>query len=82
MTLGDKNGIFTWKETDEDDKGYYFILSDTFHHSDYNVILIKDTGDITVNGDYIRNVPRDIASAIMPRIDYFKALMKIHDNRK
>ena len=70
---------YDWKQEKEDDQGYYFILTDTFHHLDYNVVLIKDNGDIMVNGDYINNVPQCIAAAIAPRLDYFMAMNKIKD---
>lgn len=70
---------YDWKQEKEDDQGYYFILTDTLHHLDYNVILIKDNGDIMVNGDYINNVPQCLAAAIAPRIDYFMAMNKIKD---
>lgn len=77
MTLGNKNGVFSWEYKKEDDTGYYFLLTDTLHHEDYNVILIKDTGDVTVNGGYINTVPHHIAMEIAPRLDYFKAVKKI-----
>lgn len=67
---------YEWKQDKEDEQGYYFILSDTLHHLDYNVLLVKDNGDIMVNGDYINNVPQHIAAAINPRLDYFMALKK------
>lgn len=67
---------YEWKQDKEDDQGYYFILTDTLHHLDYNVVLIKDNGDIMVNGDYINNVPHHIAAAIAPRLDYFMAMNK------
>lgn len=67
---------YEWKQDKEDDQGYYFILTDTLHHLDYNVVLIKDNGDIMVNGDYINNVPQHIAAAIAPRLDYFMAMNK------
>lgn len=70
---------YDWKQEKEDDQGYYFILTDTLHHLDYNVVLIKDNGDIMVNGDYINNVPQYLAAAIAPRIDYFMAMNKIKD---
>lgn len=76
MTLNNYN----WKENGEDDKGYFFVLTDTLHHLDYNVLLIKDNGQIMVNGDYINNVPYELAVAIAPRIDYFKALKSIKDH--
>ena len=67
---------YEWKQDKEDEQGYYFVLTDTIHHLDYNVLLIKDNGDIMVNGDYINNVPHHIAAAINPRIDYFLAMNK------
>ena len=70
---------YEWKQDKEDDQGYYFILTDTLHHLDYNVLLIKDNGQIMVNGDYINNVPRCLAAAITPRIDYFMAMNKIRN---
>ena len=73
MTLNN----YDWKENGEDDNGYFFILSDTLHHCDYNVILVKDSGDIMVDGAYINNVPHGIAAAIAPRIDYFRTLKTI-----
>ena len=67
---------FEWKQDREDEQGYYFVLTDTLHHLDYNVVLIKDNGEIMVNGDYINNVPQYIAAAIAPRLDYFMAVNK------
>ena len=68
---------YDWKQDKEDEQGYYFVLTDTLHHLDYNVVLIKDNGDIMVNGDYINNVPHEIAAAITPRLDYFMAMNKV-----
>ena len=79
---------YEWKQDKEDEQGYYFVLTDTLHHLDYNVLLIKDDGQIMVNGDYINNVPHHIAAAIAPRIDYFMAMNKLrhqhhhHDEKK
>ena len=73
MTL---NNNYEWKQDKEDEQGYYFVLTDTLHHLDYNVVLIKDNGEIMVNGDYINNVPQCVAAAIAPRLDYFMALNK------
>ena len=67
---------FDWKQDKEDEQGYYFVLTDTLHHLDYNVVLIKDNGEIMVNGDYINNVPQYVAAAIAPRLDYFMAVNK------
>ena len=85
MTLAN----YEWKQDKEDEQGYYFILTDTLHHLDYNVLLIKDNGQIMVNGDYINNVPQHIAAAIAPRLDYFMAMNKVrhqyhhkHDEKK
>ena len=64
---------YDWKQDKEDEQGYYFVLTDTLHHLDYNVVLIKDNGQVMVNGDYINNVPQYIAAAITPRLDYFLA---------
>ena len=68
---------YDWKQDKEDEQGYYFVLTDTLHHLDYNVVLIKDSGDIMVNGDYINNVPHELAAAIAPRLDYFMAMNKV-----
>ena len=68
---------YEWKQDKEDEQGFYFVLTDTLHHLDYNVLLIKDNGQIMVNGDYINNVPQEIAAAISPRLDYFMALNKV-----
>ena len=81
---------FDWKENGEDEQGYYFVLTDTLHHLDYNVVLIKDDGKIMVNGAYVDNVPQCVAAAIAPRLDYFMAMRKIkgqhhhyhHDEKK
>ena len=80
---------YEWKQDKEDEQGYYFVLTDTLHHLDYNVLLIKDNGQIMVNGDYINNVPQHIAAAIAPRLDYFMAMNKTrhqyhhkHDEKK
>lgn len=67
---------FDWKQDKEDEQGYYFVLTDTLHHLDYNVVLIKDNGEVMVNGDYINNVPQYVAAAIAPRLDYFMAVNK------
>ena len=71
---------YDWKQDKEDEQGYYFVLTDTLHHLDYNVLLIKDNGQIMVNGDYINNVPQNLAAAIAPRIDYFMAMNKLRHN--
>lgn len=68
---------FEWKENGEDEKGYFFTLTDTFHHCDYNVVLIKDDGKVTVNDAYIDTVPHDVAAAIAPRIDFFQTMIKL-----
>ena len=68
---------YEWKQDKEDEQGYYFILTDTLHHLDYNVVLIKDNGQIMVNGDYINNIPHCLAAAISPRLDYFMAVKKL-----
>ena len=73
MTLNN----YEWKENGEDEQGYFFVLTDTLHHLDYNVLLIKDNGQIMVNGDYINNVPHELAVAISPRIDYFRTLKNL-----
>ena len=73
MTLNN----YEWKENGQDNNGYFFVLTDTLHHHDYNVLLIKDNGQIMVDGAYINNVPHSIAAAIAPRIDYFRALQNI-----
>ena len=69
---------YEWKQDKEDEQGYYFVLTDTLHHLDYNVVLIKDNGQIMVNGDYINNVPQCLAAAIAPRLDYFMTMKKLH----
>lgn len=79
MTLDDTKNIFKWEESEEKEDGYYFVLTDTLHHLDYNVVLFKDDGKVTVNGAYIDNVPHSIAAAIAPRIDYFLAMKKIKE---
>ena len=71
---------YDWKQDKEDEQGFYFVLTDTLHHLDYNVLLIKDNGQIMVNGDYINNVPQSLAAAIAPRIDYFMAMNKLRQN--
>ena len=71
---------YDWKQDKEDEQGFYFVLTDTLHHLDYNVLLIKDNGQIMVNGDYINNVPQSLAAAIAPRIDYFMAMNKLRHN--
>lgn len=71
---------YDWKQDREDEQGFYFVLTDTLHHLDYNVLLIKDNGQIMVNGDYINNVPQSLAAAIAPRIDYFMAMNKLRHN--
>ena len=73
---------YEWKQDKEDEQGYYFILTDTLHHLDYNVVLIKDNGEIMVNGDYINNVPQCVAAAIAPRLDYFLAVKKLQKHHE
>ena len=73
MNLADYEKLIKWEESKEDNTSYYFLLTDTFHHCTYDVVLIKDTGDIMVNGDKIDNMPRVIQQLIMPRITYFLA---------
>jgi len=67
---------YEWKQNNEDEKGYYFVLTDTLHHLDYNVVLIKDDGSVMVDGNYINTVSPELAAAIAPRIDYFIAMNK------
>lgn len=79
MTLDDTKNIYKWEECEEKEDGYYFVLTDTLHHLDYNVVLFKDDGKVTVNGSYLDNVPRCLAAAISPRLDYFLAKKRIKD---
>lgn len=70
---------YEWKENGEDEKGYNFVLTDTLHHLDYNVVLIKDNGEVTVNGNYINTVAPEVSAAINPRLDFFLAMNKAKD---
>ena len=70
---------YDWKENGEDEKVYYFVLTDTLHHLDYNVVLIKDNGEVTVNGNYINTVAPEVSAAINPRLDFFLAMNKVKD---
>jgi hypothetical protein len=81
MTLGDTSGIFKWEEQPDDNKGYYFVLADTYHKCDYNVILFKDDGRVTVNGARLNEMPCDVAMAIRQRLDYFNAQNSLCNNR-
>lgn len=76
MTLADHDKLIQWEESKEDDKSYYFVLTDTYHHCTYDVVLIKDTGEVMVNGDKLDNMPRNIQQLIAPRVEYFKAVKK------
>ncbi len=81
MTLADYEKLIEWEEVKEDDSSYYFLLTDTIHHCTYNVVLIKDTNEIMVNGDKIDNYPRSFIQAIMPRINYFMAVKRNTDKK-
>lgn len=76
MTLADYEKLIKWEESGENNDSYYFLLTDTLHHCTYNVVLIKDTNDIMVNGDKIDNIPRNIRQLIVPRIEYFLAVKR------
>ncbi len=73
---------YEWKINGEDEKGYNFILTDTLHHCDYNVVLVKDNGEVLVNDGYLNTVAPELAAAINPRLDYFMTMKKIirHDS--
>lgn len=68
MVLKEAMGEFVWKDEGEDDKGHYFILTDGVRGFDYNVILIKDTGDVQVNGAYLKTQPRDIQEFVHKKL--------------
>jgi hypothetical protein len=68
MKLKEAVGDVSWKKNGSDEKGYYFILTDSQKGFDYEVIVLKDTGDIMVNGGYLKTVPRDMAELIQSKV--------------
>ena len=68
MILKEAMGDFVWKEKGEDDKGSYFVLTDNDRGFDYNVVIIKDTGDVQINGAYLKTQPRDIQEFVQKKL--------------
>lgn len=68
MKLKEAMGGFKWDNEGQDDKGYYFILTDKDRGFDYQVVLIKDTGEVEVNGAYLKTCPRDIQEIISKKL--------------
>ena len=69
MTIKEAMGEFTWTEKGQDDNGAYFILTDSKRGFDYEVMLVKATNDIQVNGAYLKTVPRDIGEFVQMKIN-------------
>jgi hypothetical protein len=68
MKIKEAMGDFSWKNKGEDDKGAYFILTDSQKGHDYEVIVIKDTGKVQVNGSYLKTMPRDIQEFVSMKL--------------
>ena len=69
MTIKEAMGDFNWTEKGQDDTGAYFILTDSKRGFDYEVMLVKATNDIQVNGAYLKTVPRDIGEFVQMKIN-------------
>lgn len=69
MTIKEAMGEFTWTEKGQDDTGAYFILTDSKRGFDYEVMLVKATNDIQVNGAYLKTVPRDIGEFVQMKVN-------------
>lgn len=69
MKIKEAMGDFKWKEKGEDDKGSYFALTDNDRGFDYNVVIMKDTGDVQVNGSYLKTCPRDIQDFVQMKLN-------------
>lgn len=69
MTIKEAMGEFTWTEKGQDDNGAYFILTDSKRGFDYEVMLVKATNDIQVNGAYLKTVPRDIGEFVQMKVN-------------
>lgn len=68
MTIKEAMGELTWAEKGQDDNGAYFILTDSKRGFDYEVMLVKSTNEIQVNGAYLKTVPRDIGEFIQMKM--------------
>lgn len=82
MILKEAMGEFTWRDEGEDEKGHYFILTDSNRGFDYNVILIKDTGDVQVNGAYLKTHPRDIQEFVQKKLQACQSYRETRPNKK
>jgi hypothetical protein len=82
MKLKEAIGDLVWKEKGEDDKGSYFTLIDNDRGFDYNVIISKDTGDVQVNGAYLKTFPRDIQEFVNMKIKHCHAMKQKKYNVK
>ena len=60
MKIKEAMGDLTWKGKGQNDKGFYFTLTDSKNGHDYEVAVSKDTGEVQMNNGYIKTVPRDI----------------------
>lgn len=69
MKIKEAMGDFTWKGKGEDDKGSYFILTDSQRGHDYEVMVVKDTGNVQVNGNYLKTMPRDIQEFVAMKLN-------------
>ena len=69
MKIKEAMGDFTWKGKGEDDKGSYFILTDSQRGHDYEVTVVKDTGNVQVNGSYLKTMPRDIQEFVAMKLN-------------
>ena len=69
MTIKEAMGEFTWTEKGQDDNGAYFILTDSKRGFDYEVMLVKATKEIQVNGAYLKTVPRDIGEFVQMKMN-------------
>lgn len=69
MKIKEAMGDFSWKNKGEDDKGSYFILTDSQRGHDYEVTVVKDTGNVQVNGSYLKTMPRDIQEFVAMKLN-------------
>lgn len=82
MNLKDATNDYKFENTGEDERGYYFTLTDAQEGQDYKVILTKDTGEIQPLPSYVKTIPRTAFEAARMRINYFKAANKIITQNK
>jgi len=77
MVLKDAQNGFKWRQDGEDEKGYFFVITDIAGGEDYGVTLIKDTGELHVNKEYVKTIPRDAFEAAKMRAKNFMALKQM-----